>query len=117
MPVMSGYEALKVMQLRFQDVKPVVLSIHNDLPHIRECLSLGARGYLSKDCIPEQLVDTLMNVQVKGFYMEESTSKDLLQNFAYMDSNTINKQKLSKRENEILKELIMVKQKKQLHLY
>jgi len=112
MPVMSGLEALRVMQIRFENVKAVVLSVHNDMPRIRECLSLGARGYLSKDCVPEQLIDTLRNVQVKGFYMEENIYKNLLQNFAYNASGT--KQKLSKREQQILKELHNGKSEKQI---
>jgi len=103
MPVMSGFEALAVMQLRFRDVKAVVLSVHNDVSRIREALSLGACGFISKDCIPEQLIQTLKNVYVKGFYIEEEIYKSLLQNISHESSGL--KQKLSKREKEILKEL------------
>ncbi|PBQ32593.1 DNA-binding response regulator [Sphingobacteriaceae bacterium] len=102
MPVMSGFEALKIMQVRFRSVKAVVLSMHNDLRRIRECLSVGVCGYLSKDCVPEQLIQTLINVQLKGFYIEDDIYKNLLQNFA---NDSLDKQKLSRRENEILKEL------------
>lgn len=112
MPVMSGLDALKIMQFRFRNVKAVILSVHDSLASIRECLSLGARGYLSKDCIPEQLIKTLLNVHVKGFYMEEDVSKNLLQNLAYETSGT--KQKLSRREMEILKELYIGKSEKEI---
>jgi DNA-binding NarL/FixJ family response regulator len=113
MPVMHGFEVLKVIQQRYKEVRTVVLSVHNDLPCIRECLALGAGGYLSKDCIPEQLIQTLRQVYQKGFYIEETVYKDLLQNYAYEVSGP-NRQKLSKREQEILKELYNGKTEKEI---
>lgn len=112
MPVMGGIDVLRVMRFRFQQVKPIILSGHSDLPRIRECLSLGAKGFVSKDCVPEELIRTIVNVQEKGFYIHESTYKNLLQNIVYTSSP--DKQKLSKRENEIMKELYTGKTEKQI---
>lgn len=116
MPVMDGMEVLKVMQLRFQNVKTVVLSVRADLANIRDCVLLGACGYLSEDCRPEQLLNTLKHVQAQGFYMEEHIYKGLLHNFVSTSSDTINKKKLSNREREILKELCNGKTEKQIAL-
>lgn len=112
MPVMGGLEVLKIMQLRFQHIKTIILSLHKDLAHVSECLLLGAGSYLSKDCIPEQLIDTITNVYTKGFYVEENTYQNLLQNLVRKNSDT--KQKLSKREMEIVKELYNGKTEKEI---
>lgn len=115
MPVMGGLEVLRVMQVRFEEVKAVVLSVYNDLRSIRECLSLGARSYISKDCIPEELINSLLNVHLKGFYMEEAIYKSLLQDYTYELANA-GRRKLSKRENEILKELYNGRTEKEIAL-
>lgn len=112
MPVMGGLEALKVIQHRFEDVKVVVLSVHEDVTHIRESLAAGARSYLSKYCTPEQLVDTLKNVHLKGFYLETGLHVTLFQNL--LEVNTGNKKQLSKREREILRELHNGKTEKEI---
>jgi DNA-binding NarL/FixJ family response regulator len=104
MPVMNGTEALKIIRLRFPEMKVVMLSAHNDLYYVKDSLSNGARGYLPKDCLPEELINALESIQDKGFYLEDQISKDLLHESVYGRS-TISKIVLSSREAEVLKEL------------
>jgi two-component system, NarL family, response regulator DegU len=116
MPVMSGTEALKVIQQRFPELKPIILSIHNNLAYIKDSLALGARGYLPKDCSPDQLEKTILTVNSKGFYIEDQLSKELLHDSVYgMSASSANpKQTFSARELEVLKELSNGKTEKEI---
>jgi len=114
MPVMNGIEAMKVIRIRFPEIKVIVLSIHNDLTHIRNSLALGARGYLVKDCLPEQLEKAILDISNKGFYLEETVSKDLLHDTAYSLGKKNGKQTFSSREMEVLKELCSGKTEKEI---
>jgi two-component system, NarL family, response regulator DegU len=104
MPVMNGSEALKIIRLRFPEVKVVVLSVHNELYYVKDFLSNGARGFLPKDCLPEELINALESIQDKGFYLEDQVSKELLHESVY-GTQTLSKGALSTREVEVLKEL------------
>jgi DNA-binding NarL/FixJ family response regulator len=114
MPIMSGTEALKIMQLRFPEVKVIILSVHNDMAYIKDAIALGARGYLAKDCSPEELVTTIVNINKNGFYLEESISKHLLYDSVYKSTTTLSRQALSNRETEVLKELCKGKTEKEI---
>lgn len=112
MPVMSGTEALKIMQLRFPSVKVIILSVHNDIAYIKDSIALGARGYLAKDCSPEQLMTTIVKIYKNGFYLAEDVSKHLLYDSVY--GGTMYRQALSNRETEVLKELCTGKTEKEI---
>lgn len=116
MPVMNGIEALKIIRTRFPEVKVIVLSIHNDLVYVRNSLALGARGYLAKDCLPEQLERAILDISKKGFYLEDGVSKDLLHDTAYSQNISTGKQTFSSRELEVLKELCRGKTEKEIAL-
>lgn len=115
MPVMSGTEALKVIQLRFPEVKVVILSLHNDIAYIKDAIALGARGYLAKDCSPEQLVSTIVNICKHGFYLPEDISKHLLHDSVY-GTGSLSRQTLSNRETEVLRELCQGRTEKEIAL-
>lgn len=71
MPVMDGVETTKWIKQNHPNIKVVALSmIKNDLIIIR-MLKNGARGYILKDCEPEELRYALREVHEKGYFYNE----------------------------------------------
>lgn len=71
MPVMDGVETTKWLKQHYPTVKVVALSmIKNDLVVIR-MLKNGARGYILKDCEPEELREAMREVHEKGYFYNE----------------------------------------------
>ena len=59
MPDLNGIEATRQVAAEFPEIKVIALSMHNDRRFVLNMLKAGARGYLLKDCAPEELVTAL----------------------------------------------------------
>ncbi|MFZ6024599.1 MAG: response regulator [Bacteroidota bacterium] len=71
MPVMDGVETTKWLKQHYPGIKVIALSmIKNDLVVIR-MLKNGARGYILKDCEPEELRQAMHEVYTKGYFYNE----------------------------------------------
>ncbi len=71
MPVMDGVETTKWLKQNYPSIKVIALSmIKNDLIVIR-MLKNGARGYILKDCEPEELREAMREVYEKGYFYNE----------------------------------------------
>lgn len=71
MPIMDGVETTKWLKQHYPTVKVIALSmIKNDLVVIR-MLKNGARGYILKDCEPEELREAMREVHEKGYFYNE----------------------------------------------
>lgn len=71
MPVMDGVETTKWLKQHYPGIKVIALSmIKNDLIVIR-MLKNGARGYILKDCEPEELRQAMHEVYAKGYFYNE----------------------------------------------
>jgi DNA-binding NarL/FixJ family response regulator len=106
LPPTGGKEILKVLFQRFPKKKVIILGTGFDPLLVNELIGLGARSYLSRSRGPDELVSTLLEVHKKGFYFEEKTSNFLLRNLSGQLNDSKNKQKLTKREIEVIKEYI-----------
>ena len=84
MPVMDGVETARWIKQHHPQVKVVALSmIKNDLVVIR-MLKNGARGYILKDCEPEELRDAMHHVYEKGYYYNELLTPRMKANDKYI---------------------------------
>lgn len=103
MPIMGGKEVLKTINERYPSIKVIILSMHYSDAFITGCVSAGARGFLSKECTIEKLVDAINSVYRQGYYFDDKISKALL--FSIMDNKDIQPTcsdiPLTKRELEI----------------
>lgn len=50
-------------------MRVLVLSMHKDPIYVRKAFSLGASGYLSKDCDPEEVLEAVREVARGGHYL------------------------------------------------
>ncbi len=62
MPVMDGFEVLPILRQNYPKIKTIIVSSYYEKPNIERALRYGARAFLSKDCLPEELFETIRNV-------------------------------------------------------
>jgi two-component system, NarL family, response regulator NreC len=75
MPEMTGVEATRRIRESCPDCRVLILSMHKDSVYVRESLRAGARGYLLKDSIDEDLLRAVRAVaQGDGFLSPEISS-------------------------------------------
>ncbi len=80
MPVMGGLEVLQKMQKMAIKPEVLILSMHSEIEYIREALSLGARGYVSKeDTDKEELAEAIKTIYQKEEYYGKSIRRKMQQ--------------------------------------
>lgn len=93
-PNTTGFQMLpKIKKLR-PEIKVLILSMHNDPESMQRCMSLGAHGYLPKDCDAFELLKALEVVALGKTYL----SIELPATSKIKDTENI----LSSREREVL---------------
>jgi DNA-binding NarL/FixJ family response regulator len=62
LPDMSGIDAIAAIRAQFSDMRIIVLTAHGSDTEILRALNAGAVGYLLKDGLRKELVDTIRRV-------------------------------------------------------
>jgi DNA-binding NarL/FixJ family response regulator len=103
MPGMGGMEAIRRIIARYPTAKLLVLSMHENAAFANQALKAGAKGYLAKNSLAEELVDAL-NALIKGqtYISSDVAMKMVLQS---LDNKGDPMQQLSPREFEIFRML------------
>lgn len=78
MPLMDGYETANWMRTHFPETRVLALSVFDEESAIIKMLQNGARGYVLKDCEPEELVMAIEAVAAKGYYSSDLVSSKLI---------------------------------------
>jgi DNA-binding NarL/FixJ family response regulator len=94
MPVMNGVEAIVAIRAEFADARIIALSTYGGDEDIRRALQAGARAYLTKDVLHDELIRAIHAVHAGGKYLPASVS-------AALESSTL-PAGLSAREMEVL---------------
>src|SRR2546429_4264706 len=76
MPGMGGLEALRRIRAHNPQARVLALSAHEDAEHARRALREGARGFLSKRCAPEALIEAITTVAAGQRYLDVSRSEE-----------------------------------------
>ncbi len=112
MPVMGGVETAKWLKQNKYKIKVIALSmIKNELIIIR-MLKNGARGYILKDCEPEELRTALLDVYRKGYYFNEFVTPKLRTEAE--EEKTVIKQMINERELDFLRHICSEKSYKEI---
>lgn len=101
MPVLNGYEALKVVRAKYSNVQTIILSMHYEKEFIAETISLGAKGFLPKNCDFDKLIVAIESVNQNGFYFDEKVSQTLVSEILHNELED-DAAKLSEREIEVI---------------
>lgn len=100
MPGIGGIEGIRKLIAFNSGIKILVLSMRDDPRTVAHAMSLGAAGYLSKNCLPEELITAITHVNKGDRYFSSSLQVDLdkINNLAGIDC-------LTKREFEVFQYL------------
>ena len=108
LPGRSGIECTRELKRRFPQVEILMLTVFNDRENLFEALRAGASGYLLKRTTPAALLEALDELKIGGSPMSPPIARQVVQFFRKHEpavETTGGLEKLSARENEILRGL------------
>jgi DNA-binding NarL/FixJ family response regulator len=107
MPEKDGLQVLKELSKSKMFFKVIILSSYDDLKLVREVIKLGAKGYLTKQCVAESIVEALHEVQNGEEYFCRTMREKIFESFSQEDENNdieiIPTASLTERELVIIK--------------
>jgi DNA-binding NarL/FixJ family response regulator len=103
LPDLDGFEVLKRLAERPQTPAVLVLSMHEELPYVREALRLGARGYLAKTGADEELLQAIEAIAADEEYVGTSFRTRLAEIAPDQDAAF---PELTSRERQILRAVV-----------
>jgi DNA-binding NarL/FixJ family response regulator len=112
MPELNGIEATRRLTSENPHIRVVALSMHKDSVYVREILRAGARGYLLKDSVADDLVAAIRAVAGGEGYLSPAISNAVLDDYRKHVTNPIDL--LSSREREVLQMLAEGKTNKEI---
>ena len=77
MPGMNGIELISRIRAEHPKLPVLVLSMHKEEQFAVRALKLGAAGYLTKDCAPEQLARAIHKVVAGGKFITPAVAEAL----------------------------------------
>ena len=101
MPGMGGLEAIRRILMRYERAKILVLSMHEDLSFANQALKLGAKGYLLKNALGEDLVKSIKEVAEGNVFLSDDIARKMAMQSISGDRDPIHE--LSAREFEIFR--------------
>jgi len=102
MPGRDGLDALHELKSRCPDTPVLVLSMHPEDQFAVRVLRAGAAGYLTKESIPEELVQAVRKIMTDGKYIRPSVADLLATQLQQGDTNQPPHARLSDREFQVL---------------
>lgn len=101
MPGMGGLEAIRRILMRYEKAKILVLSMHEDLSFANQALKLGAKGYLIKNALADDLLKSIKAVSNGEVFLSDEIAKKMAMQSISDDKDPIHA--LSAREFEIFR--------------
>ena len=101
MPGMGGLEAIRRILMRYEKAKILVLSMHEDLSFANQALKLGAKGYLTKNTLADDLVKSIQTVSKGDIFLSDEIAKKMAMQSISGNQDPIHE--LSAREFEIFR--------------
>lgn len=104
MPEMDGVSATREIRDLSPATKVLILTVHADDDHIYRGIKAGARGYILKDCSPEDLTRAIRSVHAGDTIMAPEIAKKMLATFQRAGSGEL-APRLTERELGVIKAL------------
>jgi DNA-binding NarL/FixJ family response regulator len=103
MPGVNGVEAARLIRQNVPECRILVLSMYKDAPYVRETLRAGAKGYLLKDSIDEDLVKAVRAVARGEGFLSPAISATVLDDYQKHVSDPLDQ--ITPRERQLLQML------------
>ena len=101
MPGMGGLESIRRILMRYEKAKILVLSMHEDLSFANQALKLGAKGYLIKNTLADDLVKSIETVSQGDVFLSDEIAKKMAVQSISGNQDPVHE--LSAREFEIFR--------------
>lgn len=108
LPGMSGVEITKIVVAKYPDIRIIIFAGNADDETVFETLDLGAKGYVTKNSMREELLTAIYTVAEGKEYLSDTISNTML--IKYISKNKQKQNlfenkniKLTQREIEVLK--------------
>jgi DNA-binding NarL/FixJ family response regulator len=101
LPDKNGLEVLKILRQQNPDQAVLMLSMHPEEQYAIRALKAGARGYLTKESAPVELVSAVHKVSQGGRYISVEMAEKLAFHLA-QDQQQMPHQLLSDREYQVM---------------
>lgn len=102
MPRMNGIEAIAEFKSSGADPKVVVLSMHSDPALIRQAMAAGARGYVLKAAVTEDLLLAIRAAHRGATYLSPVASETIHAGVPDAAGSPRGRVELTKRERQVL---------------
>lgn len=103
MPVMNGLKMLEVLRgSEDKNQKVLILTIHNEIEYLMKAMEIGVDGYVLKDSESAVLKKAIAKIHSGDEYID-FTMVPLLNEKIAQEKETIEDEKLTRREIEVLK--------------
>jgi DNA-binding NarL/FixJ family response regulator len=100
LPGLGGLELLRRILAAYPDIKVLVFTLHTEAVYAARAMEAGARGYVSKNAAPEELLEAIKTVLAGGTVLERDIAQELCSRGADEDSYL---RPLTQRDMEILR--------------
>lgn len=101
MPGMGGLEAIRRIMMRHEKAKILILSMHEDLSFANQALKLGAKGYLIKNTLGDDLLKAIKVISHGEVFLSDEIAKKIAVSSIKGEQDPIHD--LSAREFEIFR--------------
>ena len=102
LPGKNGIEAIPFIKAKFPESDIVLFTVFNESEKVFKALCAGAVGYILKGTSLSEIKDALISIANGGSYMTPSIARNVISFFSPV---TIQTEKLTERESEIVKAL------------
>ncbi len=106
LPGLSGVDGARAFKERFPSTAIVMLTVYRDDERIFRSIWAGATGYILKKEPPGRILDAIREVHAGGASMSSETARQVLEAFRKLIPDRSGPNVLTKREEEILQEII-----------
>ena len=101
LPGMSGIDCIKNIKEKCPGTQFMMFTVYENDDKVLQALQAGATGYLLKRTKPEQILESIKELNQGGSPMSSNIARKLLNIFVH-EKKATKKEMLSDRENEVL---------------
>jgi DNA-binding NarL/FixJ family response regulator len=103
MPGLDGLEVISQLSSFHPQLPILVLTMHEEEQYVVRTIAAGAKGYITKRSVPEQLVQAIRKVHAGGRYLTEEAAEILALRMASGAQDRSPIDTLSNREIQVLR--------------
>ncbi|HLP18463.1 MAG TPA: response regulator transcription factor [Bacteroidota bacterium] len=118
LPGVRGIELAGMILAQYPAIRIIFLTVHKDEEYVSQALSVGAYGYVLKDCIDTEILDALQYVEAGRKYLTPLISSEIVESLTLKSAPVPNAlpgfDTLTPREREVLTHLCDGKTNKEI---